>query len=95
MTGRFTRSFLGAAAIALVAGAAPLLAADTAGGPTDADLMNDAASTGDVLTYGMGPQAQRFSTLNQINTDTVSKLVPAFVAGWREAARPGGPASGL
>lgn len=80
MTGRFTRSFLGAAAIALVAGAAPLLAADTAGGPTDADLMNDAASTGDVLTYGMGPQAQRFSTLNQINTDTVSKLVPAFAS---------------
>ncbi|WP_278988012.1 PQQ-binding-like beta-propeller repeat protein, partial [Sphingobium yanoikuyae] len=80
MTGRFTRSFLGAAAIALVAGAAPLLAADAAGGPTDADLMNDAASTGDVLTYGMGPQAQRFSTLNQINTDTVSKLVPAFAS---------------
>jgi len=80
MTGRFTRSFLGAAAIALVAGTAPLLAADTAGGPTDADLMNDAASTGDVLTYGMGPQAQRFSTLNQINTDTVSKLVPAFAS---------------
>ena len=33
MMGRFTRSFLGAAAIALVAGAAPLLAADAAGGP--------------------------------------------------------------
>jgi hypothetical protein len=30
-------------------------------GPTDAQLMDDAASTGDVLTYGMGPRAQRFS----------------------------------
>ncbi|MFB0874802.1 MULTISPECIES: methanol/ethanol family PQQ-dependent dehydrogenase [unclassified Sphingobium] len=74
MTGRFKRSFLGVAAIALVAGAAPLLAE----GPTDMDLMNDAASTGDVLTYGMGPQAQRFSPLAQINSQTVAKLVPAF-----------------
>ena len=55
--------------------------ADTGAFPHyDADLMGDAASTGDVLTYGMGPQAQRFSTLNQINTDTVSKLVPAFAS---------------
>ena len=76
MTGRFTRSFMGVAAIALIAGAAPLVAA----GPTDADLMNDAASTGDVLTYGMGPQAQRFSPLTQINSQTVAKLVPAFAS---------------
>ncbi|WP_066766034.1 methanol/ethanol family PQQ-dependent dehydrogenase [Sphingobium sp. CCH11-B1] len=76
MTGRFTRSFMGVAACSLIAAASPLVAA----GPTDADLMNDAASTGDVLTYGMGPQAQRFSPLAQINSQTVTKLVPAFSA---------------
>ena len=74
MTGRFTRSFAGVAAVALLAAGAPLLAT----GPTDADLMGDAASTGDVLTYGMGPQGQRFSPLTAINSETVSKLVPAF-----------------
>lgn len=47
-------------------------------GPTDADLMRDAETPGDVLTYGMGPKAQRFSTLNQINTSNVANLVPAF-----------------
>jgi alcohol dehydrogenase (cytochrome c) len=78
MTGRFMRSMGGAALCALMAAGAPLLAAGA--GPTDADLMADAASTGDVLTYGMGPQAQRFSTLSAINTETVSKLVPAFAA---------------
>ncbi|WP_070154800.1 methanol/ethanol family PQQ-dependent dehydrogenase [Sphingobium phenoxybenzoativorans] len=78
MTGRFMRSMAGAALCALLAAGAPLLAAGA--GPTDADLMADASSTGDVLTYGMGPQAQRFSTLNAINTETVSKLVPAFAA---------------
>ncbi|WP_372888399.1 methanol/ethanol family PQQ-dependent dehydrogenase [Sphingomonas sp.] len=53
-------------------------AAPAAAGPTDADLMNDADTPGDVLTYGMGPRAQRFSSITQINADNVSKLVPAF-----------------
>jgi len=76
MRGRIMRSLMGIAAIALAAGAAPLLAE----GPTDADLMNDASTTGDVLTYGMGPQAQRFSPLNRINSQTVARLVPAFAS---------------
>ena len=66
-----------------VAAAAPATAAAPApatAGPGDADLMNDQASTGDVLTYGMGPQAQRFSPLTTLNADNVSKLVPAFSA---------------
>jgi alcohol dehydrogenase (cytochrome c) len=79
MKGRFMRSMAGAAACALMIAGAPLLAAGAAG-PNDADLMGDAASTGDVLTYGMGPQAQRFSPLNAINDGNVSKLVPAFAA---------------
>ncbi|MDH7637392.1 methanol/ethanol family PQQ-dependent dehydrogenase [Sphingomonas oryzagri] len=65
---------LGAIAIAQVG---PALA-QQAGGPTDADLMASATNTKAVLTNGMGPQAQRFSTLDQINTQTVSHLVPAF-----------------
>jgi alcohol dehydrogenase (cytochrome c) len=79
MKGRFMRSMAGVAASALMIAGAPLLAAGAAG-PNDADLMGDAASTGDVLTYGMGPQAQRFSPLNGINDSNVSKLVPAFAA---------------
>ena len=54
--------------------------ADNHGGPAMADLMNDADTTGDVLTYGMGPWQQRFSKLNKVNTGTVKKLVPAFAA---------------
>ena len=42
--------------------------------------MNDAATPGDVLTYGMGPRAQRFSPLRQIDAGNVAKLVPAFAA---------------
>lgn len=49
-------------------------------GPTDADLMASATNTKAVLTYGMGPRAQRFSPLTQINADTVSHLVPAFAS---------------
>ena len=67
------RYWCSAAALATFVLATPTLAK----GPTDADLMADAASTGDVLTYGMGPRAQRFSPLNAINASNVSRLVPA------------------
>lgn len=79
MKGRLIRSLCGVAALSLVAAGAPLLAQNAAG-PTDADLMADATTPGDVLTYGMGPQAQRFSQLRQIDASNVSKLVPAFSA---------------
>jgi alcohol dehydrogenase (cytochrome c) len=39
---------------------------------------NDAKSPGDVLSWGMGPQGQRYSTLAKINTKNVSQLVPAW-----------------
>lgn len=42
------------------------------------DLKNDHKTTGDVLMYGMGYNAQRFSPLKQINRDTAKKLVPAW-----------------
>ncbi|MBU0773866.1 MAG: PQQ-binding-like beta-propeller repeat protein, partial [Alphaproteobacteria bacterium] len=77
MKGPIMRALSGVAAMAMAMGAAPLVAQS---GPTDADLMNDAKSTGDVLTYGMGPQAHRFSALNAINSGNVSKMVPVFSA---------------
>ena len=49
-----------------------------AAGVTDAMIENDAASTNDVLSWGVGTEAQRFSPLKDINTKTVSKLVPVW-----------------
>lgn len=55
------------------------LAAHAATPPvTDAMIDNDAKSPGDVLSWGMGPQGQRYSTLTKINTKNVSQLVPAW-----------------
>ena len=45
---------------------------------TEADLANDQASTGDVLTNGMGRHLQRYSPLDTLNKDNVQNLVPAW-----------------
>ncbi len=42
------------------------------------DIVNDAKTTQDVVTSGLGGQGQRYSPLNQINKDNVSNLVPAW-----------------
>ena len=42
------------------------------------DIVNDAKTTQDVVTAGLGGQGQRYSPLNQINKDNVSSLVPAW-----------------
>jgi len=61
-----------------------LVAAAFAGGPaaakdvTSADILNDAKTAGDVVSFGLGTQGQRFSPLDAINTDTVKNLVPAW-----------------
>jgi alcohol dehydrogenase (cytochrome c) len=61
-----------------------LVAAAFAGGPaaakdvTDADILNDASTPGDVVSFGLGPQGQRFSPLAAINTSNVKNLVPAW-----------------
>ena len=49
-----------------------------AGNVTDAMIDNDSKTPDDVLSWGMGPQGQRFSPLTQINTKSVSRLVPAW-----------------
>ncbi len=45
---------------------------------TEANLANDQASTGDVLTNGMGRHGQRYSPLDKINRSNVKNMVPAW-----------------
>ena len=45
---------------------------------TYTEISNDAKSTEDVLTYGLGQQGQRYSTLEQINKKTIKDLVPVW-----------------
>ena len=47
-------------------------------GVTDADILNDAKTPGDVVSFGLGTQGQRFSPSTQINAKTVKNLVPAW-----------------
>ena len=41
---------------------------------TDTDILNDQATTNDVVTNGMGHRGQRFSPLAKLNTETVKDL---------------------
>ncbi|MBP6195220.1 MAG: PQQ-binding-like beta-propeller repeat protein, partial [Methyloversatilis sp.] len=50
----------------------------TYAGVTADDIANDAKTTGDVLSWGMGTEGQRFSPLKQINTKNIKRLVPAW-----------------
>ena len=63
---------------ALLAAAALQAAVAQAGTVSWDDIVNDDKTPDDVLMYGMGVQAQRYSTLTQINSDNVSRLVPAW-----------------
>ena len=58
---------------AIALGVAPAAAID------DARLQAASNSTTDWLTYGHTYENQRFSTLDQINTDTVSALAPRWI----------------
>ena len=42
------------------------------------ELQDDGDSPGDIVTYGMSYSLQRFSPLEQINTQSVADLVPAW-----------------
>jgi alcohol dehydrogenase (cytochrome c) len=59
---------------ALLSAALPTLAL----AQSDADLLNDAKTPGDVLVYGMGYAGQRFSPLTAINKQNVGRLVPVW-----------------
>lgn len=45
---------------------------------TDEDILNDARTTEDVVTYGMGLSGQRFSPLDHLTTDNVRYLQPVW-----------------
>ncbi|MCZ4255582.1 PQQ-dependent methanol/ethanol family dehydrogenase [Sulfitobacter sp. G21635-S1] len=66
--------------IAVVAGllATSAFAEGQGSGVTEDMLANDTASTGDVLTNGMGRHLQRHSPLDILNKDNVKNLVPAW-----------------
>ena len=53
--------------------AAPAMAA-----VTDKDIENDAKTTGDVLSWGIGTQGQRYVPLAKINPGTIKDLVPVW-----------------
>ena len=53
-------------------------ACSVASAQTTDQLVKGATDTSNVLNYGMGYNLQRFSTLNQINKDTVKNLVPVW-----------------
>lgn len=68
------RNALLASGVALTLASPAALAA----GVTDEMILNDQDSVGDVVSYGLGPKAQRYSPLNTLNTETVKDLVPAW-----------------
>lgn len=45
---------------------------------TDKDIENDAKTTGDVLSWGIGTQGQRYVPLAKINPGTIKDLVPVW-----------------
>ena len=47
-------------------------------GPTAEELKHDPNNTDKVLTYGMGYHQNRYSTLKEINKQTVKRLVPVW-----------------
>ncbi|HET7365076.1 MAG TPA: PQQ-dependent dehydrogenase, methanol/ethanol family [Burkholderiales bacterium] len=77
--------------------AALVLAAGTVSAQTLDELkadgqLTDALKTDNVLTYGMGYHLQRYSPLNQINRNTIKRLVPVWNVSldnnWGEQAQP-------
>ena len=69
MKGRFIAATL---AVVIAAAAAPLYA------QSNEELLNDGRNTDNVLTYGMGYQQQRYSTLDPLNKGTVRRLTPVW-----------------
>ena len=45
---------------------------------TDKMIEDDARTPGDVVSWGIGQQGQRYSPLKQVNTQTIGKLVPVW-----------------
>ena len=54
------------------------LAGGAQAGVTNKDILKDQETTDDVVSYGLGPRAQRYSPLEAVNTDTVQSLQPVW-----------------
>ena len=67
---QMTTRILGGVAMAALIGSVQAQSAE--------DLKRDNLTPGDVLTYGMGYNNQRYSPLKQINTGNVGKLRPVW-----------------
>ena len=65
-------------AVACAIGVAGLAGTASAADVTIEDLMNDQATGEDILTYGLGPRAQRYSPLDTLNKDNVGNLYPVW-----------------
>lgn len=66
-------------ALALAATAALLAGAAHAAKPVNwEDIANDHKTTEDVLSYGLGLTAQRYSPMKAVNTENVASLVPVW-----------------
>ncbi|HWI09948.1 MAG TPA: PQQ-dependent dehydrogenase, methanol/ethanol family, partial [Burkholderiaceae bacterium] len=64
--------------LTIVVSAALASTAANAAGVTDQMIQNEATASGNVLTWGVNTQGQRYSPLKQVNTATVGKLAPVW-----------------
>src|SRR4030095_8622387 len=62
----------------LVAAALATMAAATSAGVTDQMIQSEATTQGNVLTWGLNTQGQRYSPLKQINPAPVGRLTPVW-----------------
>ena len=81
--------------LALAVGCALNVSSVYAAPITDQDIADDAKTTADVVSYGMGLQGQRFSPLDKLNADTVKNLVPAYVLSYGDEKQRGQEAQPL
>ena len=42
------------------------------------DIVGDQATTGDIVSYGLGPRGQRYSPLDKINKENIKNLFPVW-----------------
>ena len=64
---------IGTAAVVTALASAPVQAE-----VSNQDILNDQKTAGDVVSYGLGPRAQRFSPLTKVNKGNVANLLPAW-----------------
>jgi alcohol dehydrogenase (cytochrome c) len=62
----------------IATGLASAFGAVAAAGVTDQMIQAEATATGNVLTWGVNTQGQRYSPLKQVNTATVARLAPVW-----------------